>query len=51
MAEGAHRGATENSRPMDDTQHVATRTRDIQNADHLALVERFLARLPEQVKW
>ena len=36
---------------MDDTQHVATRTRDIQNADHLALVERFLARLPEQVKW
>ena len=37
--------------PMDDTQHIAARTRDIQNADDLALVERFLARLPEQVKW
>ncbi|MDE0660848.1 MAG: DUF6178 family protein [Gammaproteobacteria bacterium] len=36
--------------PTDDTEHIDTRTRDIQNADDLALVERFLARLPEQVK-
>lgn len=35
----------------DDTEHVVIRTRDIQNTDDLALVERFLAQLPEQIKW
>ena len=34
----------------DDTGRIVTRTRDIESIDDLALVERFLARLPEQVK-
>ena len=37
--------------PTDDTERVVIRTRDIQNAEDLALVERFLAQLPEQIKW
>ena len=37
--------------PTDDTERVVVRTRDIQNAEDLALVERFLAQLPEQIKW
>ena len=34
-----------------DAEHVVTRTRRIQNADDLALAERFLAGLPDQIKW
>ena len=34
----------------DDTGETVTGTRDIQSIDDLALVERFLARLPDQVK-
>lgn len=35
----------------DDSEHIVSRTRDIQNADDLVMVERFLARLPDQIKW
>lgn len=34
----------------DDAEHTANSTRDIESVEDLALVERFLARLPEQVK-
>ena len=34
----------------DDAEHTVNSTRDIESVEDLALVERFLARLPEQVK-